>query len=104
MFRKEWREGGGREEVRKPAWGRPKEGEKRREEIEECKGVSPPPLSWGEGEVKGMHRARQVGSIRVDQSGPAGWLQTRPTPAPLPGSRRHSEPPPHKPRARGQDG
>lgn len=82
MFRKEWKEGGGREEVRKPAWGRPKEGEKRREEIEECKGVSPPPLSWGEGEVKGMHRARQVGSIRVDQSGPAGWLQTRPTPRP----------------------
>lgn len=81
VFSKEWREGGGEGGRKETSMGQTQGGGEE-ERIEECKGVSPPPVSWGEGEVKGMHRARQVGSIRVDQSGPAGWLQTRPTPRP----------------------
>lgn len=67
VFSKEWREGGGEGGRKETSMGQTQGGGEE-ERIEECKGVSPPPVSWGEGEVKGMHRARQVGSIRVDRS------------------------------------
>ena len=59
-----WKEG--RKEENQHVWG---EGDGRKK-YRKGKGVSPHPP-----EVKGMHRARQVGRIRGHHSGPAAWEQ-----------------------------